>query len=96
MANLNIVIPDPMKDFVDREIGSGRFKDASAFVQLLIAEAMETRESSFTAEEKERIDGLLLESMDSLDRGEAVPARPGEFEDLAKRMVERRHGKQAS
>ena len=48
MANLNINIPDPMKEFVDREIGSGRFKDASDFMQLLIAEAMEAHEIEFS------------------------------------------------
>ncbi len=97
MATLNINIPDPMKEFVDREIGSGRFKDASTFVQLLILEAMDTQEEAgFSEEEKEQIDQLLLESMDSFDRGEAVPVRPGEFEELAKRMVEQHQGKQAS
>jgi Arc/MetJ-type ribon-helix-helix transcriptional regulator len=96
MATLNIDIPDTMKEFMDREIGSGRFKDASAYVQLLIAEAMDYEENGFSEEEKERIDQLLLESMDSFDRGEAVPVRPGEFEELAKRMVEQHQGKQAS
>ena len=96
MANLNINIPDSMKEFVDREIGSGRFKDASTYVQLLIAEAMESEAIGFSAEETERIDRLLLESMASFDRGDAVPVRPGEFEDLAKRMVEQHQGKQAS
>lgn len=96
MANLNIDIPDSMKEFVDREIGSGRFKDASTYLQLLIAEAMESEETGFSEKAKERIDQLLLESMASFDRGEAVPVRPGEFEDLAKRMVEQHQGKQAS
>ena len=96
MANLNISIPDSMKEFVDREIDSGRFNDASMFVQLLIAEAMENQEAGFSEQEKERIDQLLLESMASFDRGEAVPVRPGEFEELAKRMVEQHQGKQAS
>ena len=96
MATLNINVPEPMKEFVDREISSGRFKDASMFVQLLIAEAMESQEAGFSDEEKERIDQLLIESLASYARGEAVPVRPGEFEELAKRMVEQHQGKQAS
>jgi Arc/MetJ-type ribon-helix-helix transcriptional regulator len=96
MATLNVNIPEPMKQFVDREVGSGRFTDASAYVQLLIAEAMETKEVGFSEEEKERIDQRLLESLDSFDRGDYAPIRPGEFEDLAKRMVEQHQGKQAS
>ena len=95
MATVNIQSPDRMKEFVDREIDAGRFKDASMFVQLLIAEAMENQEPGFSEAEKERIDRLLLESMASFDRGEAVPVRPGEFEELAQRMVEQQQGKQA-
>jgi hypothetical protein len=65
-------------------------------MQLLIAEAMEAQEDDFTAQQRERIDQMLLESMASFERGEAVPVRPGEFEELAKRMVEQQQGKQAS
>jgi len=96
VATLNITISAPMKDFVDREIGSGRFKDASAYVQRLIAEAMESQEIDFSETEIERIDQLLLESTDSFDRGEAVPVRPGEFEEMANRMVAEHQEKQAS
>src|ERR1017187_8234396 len=96
MADLNISIPESMKAFVEGKIGPGRLKDASAFMQLLIAEAMETEKDDFTEEQRERIDQMLLQSTDSFDRGEAVPVRPGEFEELAKRMVEQHQGKQAS
>ena len=96
MTNLNISIPEPMKEFVDRRIGNGRFKDVSDYVQLLIAEDMESTQIDFSPAEKERIDQMLLESRDSFVRGEYAPVRPGEFEDLAKRMVEQHHGKQAS
>src|SRR4051812_8303204 len=87
MPIVNVNLPDPMKDFVEQEIRSGRFKDASAFVQLLIAEEMEARETSFSEEEKNRIEQLLHEALDSCDRGEATAIRPGEFEDMARRLV---------
>lgn len=96
MATLQINIPDPMKEFVDREIGSGRFKDASTYVQLLIAEAMESHWSNLSDAEKQRIDQLLLESVASFERGECAPVLPGEFEELAKRMVESSQGVQGS
>ncbi len=95
MATLNINIPEPMKEFVDREINSGRFKDASTFMQLLIADALENQETGFSEAERERIDQMLLESMKSFERGEAVPVEPGEFEKLAKRMVEQHQGTRA-
>jgi Arc/MetJ-type ribon-helix-helix transcriptional regulator len=96
MATLNITLPDAMMEFLDRKIGTGQFKDASVYLQLLIAEAMESPEAVFTDEEKARIDQMLLESMDSFDRGEYAPLHPGEFEELARRMIEKHQGKQAS
>jgi Arc/MetJ-type ribon-helix-helix transcriptional regulator len=96
MVTLNIDLPDAMKAFVDSKVGPGRPKDVSAYMQMLIAEAMETQEVDFTEEQRERIDQMLLESTASFERGEAVPVRPGEFEELAKRMVEQHQGKQAS
>jgi antitoxin ParD1/3/4 len=96
MATLNVTIPDALKEFVDREVASGRFKDASAYVRLLIAEAMESRDIEFSDEEKERIDQMLLESLDSFERGEHAPVRPDEFEEVARRMVEQKKGKQAT
>jgi Arc/MetJ-type ribon-helix-helix transcriptional regulator len=88
VATINVNLPDSLKEFVDRKVGSGSFKDASAYLQILIAEAMEAQEG-FTEEQRERIDQMLLESMDSLERGEYAPLRPGEFEDLAKQLVEK-------
>jgi Arc/MetJ-type ribon-helix-helix transcriptional regulator len=96
MATLTINVPDTMKEFMDREINSGRFKDASMFVQILIAEAIENQDVGFSEAEKERIDQLLLESLASYERSEAVPVQRGEFEELAKQMVEQHQGKQAS
>ena len=48
MATLTINVPDTMKEFVDREISSGRFKDASMFMQILIAEAIENQDVGFS------------------------------------------------
>jgi Arc/MetJ-type ribon-helix-helix transcriptional regulator len=96
MADLNITIPDSMQAFVNTKIGPGRLKDASAFMQLLIAEAMEAEDDDFSEEQRERIDRMLLQSTDSFDCGEYAPLRPGEFEEAAKRVVEQHQGKQGS
>ena len=96
MADLNISIPDSMKDFVESKVGAGRLHDASAYLQLLIAEAMEAEAIDFSEEQRERIDQMLLESTDSFDRAEYAPLRPGEFDDVVKRVVEQHQGKQAS
>ena len=73
MVDLNISIPDSMKEFVDRKIGRGRFKDAAAYIQMLIAEAMEAEDHEFSEKERERIDQMLLQSADSFDRGDYAP-----------------------
>jgi Arc/MetJ-type ribon-helix-helix transcriptional regulator len=96
MAELNITIPDSLKAFVDSKVGSGRLKDASAYVQLLIEEAMEAQEIDFSAEQRERIDQMLLESAASYDRGDYAPLRPGELEEVVKRVMDQHQGKQAS
>ena len=96
MVDLNISIPANMKEFLDRKIGDGRFKDAAAYMQMLIAEAMDAEDYDFTEKERERIDKMLLQSADSFDRGEYAPLQPGEFEDAVKRVVEQHQGKQAS
>jgi antitoxin ParD1/3/4 len=36
MANLNLSMPDQMKDWIDRQTGSGRYFDASDYVRDLI------------------------------------------------------------
>jgi Arc/MetJ-type ribon-helix-helix transcriptional regulator len=95
MADLNITIPDSLKAFVDSKVGAGRPKDASAYMQLLIEEAMEAQEADFSEEQRERIDQMLLESTVSFDRGEYAPLRPGEFEEVTKRVIEHQ-GKHAS
>ena len=96
MADMNITIPDSMKEFVDTKVGAGRLKDASAYMQLLIEEAMEAEDNDFSEEQRERIDQMLLESTASFERGECAPLRPGEFEEVAKRVIEQHQGKQAS
>jgi Arc/MetJ-type ribon-helix-helix transcriptional regulator len=96
MATLNIDLPDAMKDFVNSKVGPGRLKDVSAYLQILIAEAMEAQADGFTEEQRERIDQMLLESTASFERGDYAPLRPGELEDVVKRVIEGHQGKQAS
>jgi Arc/MetJ-type ribon-helix-helix transcriptional regulator len=96
MATLNIELPDAMTEFVNSKVGPGRLKDPSAYLQILIAEAMETQLGDFSEEQRERIDQMLLESTNSFERGEYAPLRPGEFEEVVARVIEQHQGKQAS
>ena len=89
MVDLNISLPDSMKEFVDSKVGARRLKNASAYMQFLIAEAMEAEEDDFSEAQRERIDQMLLESTDSLDRGEAAMASKPPAYEIARAEFER-------
>ena len=66
MQTMNISLPDPMKDFVDRQVASGHYSSASEYVRRLIREDEKRR-----AEEK--LEALLLEGLNSGDPIEITP-----------------------
>lgn len=56
MQSMNISLPEPLKDFVDGQIASGRYSSASEYVRELIRED-EKRKA------EERLESLLLEGL---------------------------------
>jgi len=56
MQSMNISLPEPLKDFVDGQIASGRYSSASEYVRELIRED-EKRKA------EERLEKLLLEGL---------------------------------
>jgi antitoxin ParD1/3/4 len=63
---MNISLPDPMKDFVDHQVASGRYSSASEYVRELIRE-----DEKRTAQEK--LEAILLEGLNSGDPIEITP-----------------------
>jgi antitoxin ParD1/3/4 len=53
---MNISLPEPMKDYVDRQLASGRYSSVSEYVRDLIRED-EKRKAA------ERLEALLLEGL---------------------------------
>ena len=100
MPMMNVEITDVVKEMVDREVATGRFKDAGALVEKLLTRFVWLRDrdraGGFSQEEKKRIDQMLHEAMDSAARGETTRVRPGEFEELARRLVDQYPTTQAS
>ena len=91
MTNLSFELPDHMMDFVETRIGPGKFKDARAYLQYLIAEDMQNYQIAFTDEEKARIDQKLLEALEEIERGECRPWNVGEvLEELERRIESQR------
>jgi antitoxin ParD1/3/4 len=58
METVNIMLPEPLKDFVDGEVGSGRYGSASEYIRELIRED-EKRKA------QEKLEALLLEGVES-------------------------------
>lgn len=56
MQSMNISLPEPLKEFVDGQIASGRYSSASEYVRELIREDEKRK-----AEEK--LEALLLEGL---------------------------------
>ncbi len=58
MLTMNISLPDPLKEFVDAQIASGRYSSVSEYIRALIRED-EKRNA------EERLEALLLEGLAS-------------------------------
>ena len=58
MQTMNISLPEPLKDFVDAQISSGRYGSVSEYMRALIRED-EKRKA------EERLEALLLEGLAS-------------------------------
>ena len=84
MTTMNISLPDPLKDFVDAQVNSGRYASVSEYVRELVRADQKRRE-------KEDIELRVLEGLNS---GEAVEATPAMWEELRKNL--RKRAKKAS
>jgi antitoxin ParD1/3/4 len=62
MQTMNISLPEPLKDFVDTQIASGRYSSVSEYVRVLIRE-----DEKHKAEE--RLEALLLEGLATKETG---------------------------
>lgn len=56
MESMNISLPEPLKQFVDRQIASGRYSSASEYVRELIREDEKRKAEG-------RLEALLLEGL---------------------------------
>lgn len=79
MESMNISLPDPLKQFVDAQIASGRYSSASEYMRELIR-LDEKRKA------QERLEGLLMEGLNS----PASEMTVKDWDQLKKRIIERR------
>jgi antitoxin ParD1/3/4 len=86
MQSMNISLPEPLKEFVDAQIASGRYSTASEYIRELIRDD-EKRKA------EERLEALLLEGL----QGKETPVSRDELkairkEALAKLKVRKQRG----
>jgi antitoxin ParD1/3/4 len=58
MTTISISIPEPLHDFVEKQVGEGRFPTASEYLGSLISEDQKRRE-------QQHLEALLLEGLES-------------------------------
>jgi antitoxin ParD1/3/4 len=63
MQTMNISLPDQLKEFVDEQVGSGRYSSVSEYVRDLIRDD-EKRKA------QERLEAMLMEGLQSGDPAE--------------------------
>lgn len=78
MATMNVSLPDPMKAWVERQAGEGRYGNASDYVRDLIRKDQERRSA---------IDALQAAITDGVESGESKAFDADEF----KRRMRERH-----
>jgi antitoxin ParD1/3/4 len=78
MQTMNISLPDPLKEFVDAQITSGRYSSVSEYVRELIREDEKRRAT-------DRLEALLLEGL-ATDETELTRQ---DFEDIRREALAR-------
>jgi antitoxin ParD1/3/4 len=77
MQTMNISLPDQLKDFVDNQIGTGRYSSVSEYVRELIRED-EKRKA------QERLEAMLMEGIQS---GAPTEMTRKDWEEIRKEAV---------
>lgn len=87
MTNINVSLPQQMRDWVEAQIKAGRYGNLSEYVRDLIR-----RDQKMAAEE--HLESLLLAGLDSLDAGKGSELTPADWERLRQGVI-RRHAEGA-
>jgi Arc/MetJ-type ribon-helix-helix transcriptional regulator len=88
MATVTIDISDTAKDFMDREIASGRFKDTNALMQTALDHLMRTQW-------KELADRKINEALDEYERGDFTPWQDGDCEKMGREYLQQKRAREA-
>ena len=88
MTTLIVEITDDSKEFMEREIASGRFKDANALVQTALIQLMRTQW-------KEDAEKKIEEALDEYERGDFTPYQKGDCVKMGREYLKEKHARDA-
>ncbi len=83
MTNMNLSLPEPMREWIEEQVRGGRYGNASEYVRELIRRDQERKA-------QERLERLLIEGLDS---GPAAEMTRSDWDDLKRRLIERHQEK---
>lgn len=66
MATMNVSLPDPLKDWVEAQVRTGRYSNASDYVRDLIRRDQETKEALIDALEKGAASGASRRTIEGI------------------------------
>ena len=75
IVTMNVSLPRPLKQYVDRRVSSGVYGSASEFVREAIREKLDRDRDRHDAR-----NGLTFKLIEGLDSGTPVPFKKGHFE----------------
>ena len=79
MQTMNISLPDPLKDFIEQQVASGRYSSVSEYVRELVREDEKCKA-------RDKLEALLLEGLRS---GEASEMTRKDWEDIRRQALAR-------
>jgi antitoxin ParD1/3/4 len=83
MQTVNISLSDQLKEFVDAQIGEGRYANASEYLRELILDDEKRKE-------QERLEAMLIEGLESSESTEMTRQDWEDIRSEGKRMLEAR------
>lgn len=89
MQTMNISLPDQLKEFVDGQVGSGRYSSVSEYVRDLIRDD-EKRKA------QDRLESLLMEGIQSAEGTEMTRQDWSDIRAEALRLIEARKTRQSA
>jgi antitoxin ParD1/3/4 len=77
MATMNVSLPDPMKDWVESQVKTGRYANASDYVRDLIRQDQDSRQALIDALEEGAASGVSPRTIDEIWQSAMAKAAHG-------------------